>query len=197
MLPFRVFAKVQRRIVSQLSYPVFSFLVTRHSRPSGYPFSFQSLFVHSFLSSSNGAPNIPFIILPLSTLSFATDGVPPSFPQSVLCEGPPFHLWPLLSNACALFCAMEPTQHFSFQSLAHSFHRNGGVHPIACPRRRAPGEGRESRVRSERPKGGKRQAARPRCASSSGAGGAGIALAKLAARGEGRYTVYPCQKRFA
>jgi hypothetical protein len=132
------------------SYP--GLFLSRHSPLPSYPFSFQSLFVPSSPSSSNGAPHIPFIVLPLPALSFATDGVHPSFPQSVLCEGPPFHLWPLLSSACALFCAMESTQHFPFQSLAHSFHRHGGVHTPSP-------EGRESRVRSGRPKGGKRQAA--------------------------------------
>ena len=47
-------------------------------------------------------------------------------------EGPVFyprdalHLSTLFSNASALFCAMEPSQPLSHQSLTHSFPCNGG-----------------------------------------------------------------------
>src|SRR3989454_4935071 len=40
---------------------------------------------------------------------------------------PRFHLSAFLSSSCALFCAMGAPQLLLFQSLPHSFHRNGGV----------------------------------------------------------------------
>jgi hypothetical protein len=42
------------------------------------------------------------------------------------------HSTPLLPTASALFCLTAPTQPFSFLSLPHSFHRNGGVPPSPC-----------------------------------------------------------------
>src|SRR5690348_10465937 len=43
-----------------------------------------------------------------------------------VCEGCARDLSPLLSVNCALFCAMEPSQPLSHQSLPHSFPCNGG-----------------------------------------------------------------------
>jgi hypothetical protein len=39
-----------------------------------------------------------------------------------------FYLSLLLSSPCVLFCATAQRQHLSFHSLAHSFHRHGGVY---------------------------------------------------------------------
>jgi hypothetical protein len=42
-------------------------------------------------------------------------------------ETPLFLVTPLLPNNSALFSAMAPTHHQSFQSLTHSFHPDGGA----------------------------------------------------------------------
>lgn len=44
-------------------------------------------------------------------------------------EIPPFLVIPFLSDSSALFSAIAPSHHHSFQSLTHSFHRHGGVPP--------------------------------------------------------------------
>ena len=44
-------------------------------------------------------------------------------------ETPLFFLTPLLPSSSALFSAMAPTHHLSFQSVTHSFHRDGGCTP--------------------------------------------------------------------
>jgi hypothetical protein len=60
----------------------------------------------------------------------------PCIPKLTLAEPTPTgtplsHSTPFLSMVSALFCAMELTQPFSFQSIPHSFYRHGGVYPLS------------------------------------------------------------------
>jgi hypothetical protein len=72
---------------------------------------FYNLFVLKFMQYAGGV---------WESVCLLTLCVPRSF-QRV------FHLSPLFSNSCALFCATTAMQLFSNQFVAHSFRRHGGV----------------------------------------------------------------------
>jgi hypothetical protein len=88
MLSSSVFAKLQPRSVPSNHSPGFhtdgwlECLQTSYPKVSNgrsYPLSFQSLGEPGFPSNSNGVLCIPFVSLPLPTLSSATRGCTPSF----------------------------------------------------------------------------------------------------------------------
>jgi hypothetical protein len=77
--------------------------------------------------SENASPH-PSSPLPKQSPSSPLPPLAPLLPLS-----PSLHLTPLLPIGFALFSSTALTQPFSFQSLPHSFHRNGDVPPLSLP----------------------------------------------------------------
>src|ERR1700687_2469678 len=76
----------------------------------------------------------------LSFLVFVT-GQPRPSPPTLYPFLPSSHSGPFFSMSCTLFSATAVSQPFAYQSLPHSFHRNGGCTPLS----RAPRSHFESR----------------------------------------------------
>ena len=127
-------------------------IVSRHSRPSvPYPTSPLRHFPPSVLSSNS----FPLTLLadhhplnPVVSIFYKNIGGRGYVPSLSTCKsafcvsdestGPynvqtSFDLSPLFSYSCALFSTTENTHLLSFQSLPHSFHRDGGILPPSFP----------------------------------------------------------------